>query len=167
MLIIQHILVHWTKSSRGGAEATKRNAVPNALPISLTQTSETGLLQYICYREETQFTAKESTTLLLLERNYTIGATIISPTNTDGALVKFRWSYWTSGAPERLNNRKDLTLVPGEWCQVLWNGRFTDGDTGQWWYEKHVVNIAVGDISRQLFRETAPTYRHDATALLF
>jgi hypothetical protein len=167
MLVLQHIVTHWTKNSRGGAEATKRNAVPETLPISLTQASEVGLLQDVCYREETQFTAKESITPLLLEKSYPIGATIISPTNADGALVKYRWNYWTSGAPERLSNRKDLTLVPGEWCQVVWNGRFTDGDTGQWWYEKHVVNIAVGSITRQLFRETTPTFRYDATVLLF
>ncbi len=34
-------------------------------------------------------------------------------------------------------------LKEGQKGQIMYNGRFSDYDTGQWWYEQTAVNIAV------------------------
>jgi hypothetical protein len=85
----------------------------------------------------------------------------------DGATLEYRWD-WKCGAPVRSWRPKRIRLGLGEWAQVTYNGRFTDWDDGNWWYERHVVNVGLFDAmtgEEFLSRELAAGHRD--MALLF
>jgi hypothetical protein len=42
-----------------------------------------------------------------------------------------------------LFSNQDLSC--NRWASIEYNGRFTCIDTGNWWYEHMVINVAVGD----------------------
>lgn len=61
------------------------------------------------------------------------------------AAVTYEYDYKCGGMPPRqtkpgLNLREELTVEPGRWVRVRYNGRFS-GD--EWWYEKVVVNVGL------------------------
>lgn len=157
MLVVQHIGTIWSKASRGGEEARRRNASPHALPLPLEVASKEGLLHFVFFNEHDNFVPHEtSQSLASLTAPLRQGCVTIQRDEGGTCQVAFRWTNGKGGAPERSHCRRNLTLPSGQWCQVLWNGRFTDPDSGRWWYEKHVVNVGWGEFTRQHFRLIPP-----------
>lgn len=78
-----------------------------------------------------------------------------------GVEVSFSYDPQINGSPSRKGHNKDydnthsrfygkdilnetaFVLKEGQKGQIMYNGRFSDYDTGQWWYEQTAVNIAV------------------------
>lgn len=170
IIVVQHSLTHWTKASRGGEGAVKRNAVPEAtiLPLSRIETAgRTGLLHKLAYREENGFARQDEALQLdpLLSKLIVGCITINLDRDTVSASFRYRWSC--CGSPEREWTRKTLRMAEGEWGQMVYNGRFVDSDGGRWWYEKKAINIGLfSELSDDVFTRSAPTYRFSAMAHL-
>lgn len=78
----------------------------------------------------------------------------------EGFEIGFSYDPQINGKPPRLGHNKDyhntesrfygkdilnetaVVLKEGQKGRIMYNGRFTDIDTGQWWYEQTAVNIA-------------------------
>lgn len=93
----------------------------------------------------------------------------VSFTQTEnGVEVGFSYDPQINGKPYRRGHNKDFNntasrfygkdmlnetafvLKEGQKGRIIYNGRFSDYDTGQWWYEQTAVNIA--NISFEKFR---------------
>jgi len=69
------------------------------------------------------------------------------------------------GAPERNSIRKDIKVVPGDWVQVLYNGRF--GGDMEWLYRHEAFTIAyVEEPDARIFTHSTPKVAFSALALL-
>lgn len=80
--------------------------------------------------------------------------------NKNGIEVGFSYDPQINGRPARKGHNKDFNntesrlygkdilnetafvLKEGQKGQIIYNGRFSDYDTGQWWYEQTAVNVA-------------------------
>lgn len=99
----------------------------------------------------------------------------VSFTQTEnGVEVGFSYDPQINGKPCRRGHNKDFNntasrfygkdvlnetafvLKDGQKGQIMYNGRFSDYDTGQWWYEQTAVNIAnipFEDFHKDIFLE--------------
>lgn len=78
-----------------------------------------------------------------------------------GVQVQFTWSREV-GAPRRdyRHYTEQLTLAPGQWLQIRYNGRHTYWEDGGWYYEKHALNIGLADaLIPTIFVDRAPDYQ--------
>lgn len=171
MLFIQEIRTDWTKKSRGGTDATTRNAVPErwALPRLAHPLTDPLVIihQRVRFDEANQFQAVEKVEQRLLvkkkrERLNGVWVTLDEET----CLLQF---FWTSlvGAPNRTHlPRKIGVLALGEWAQVKTNGRF--GWDDEWRYQKTVFTIALATTLAEVDDIVAkvPRYTYDAMAML-
>jgi len=83
---------------------------------------------------------------------------------------------YQSGAPARQFFDKAGQCVPVEhvieipescWASIEYNGRYSCIDTGAWWYEHVVVNVAVGGfVSPNVFMSTKPIEHYAQLARL-
>ena len=72
---------------------------------------------------------------------------------------------WLIRPSEAKNNR--FTLTPGMWGRVRWNQPRTCFDTGEWFYDKIVFNIAIAESpQRYCFLNHSPDFFIDHMALL-
>jgi hypothetical protein len=169
VVVVQKVLTYWTKASRGGAGATKRNAVPEAatLPLSSAKMAgKTGLLHEVAYRESDDFARKDRPLQLDPPLSKLVVGCVTINLDRDTVSASFRYSWGCCGSPERGWTRKTLQIAEGEWGQMIYNGRFVDSD-GYWWYEKKAVNIGLfPELLEDVFIRNAPTYRFSAMAHL-
>src|SRR5262245_57589988 len=124
VVVVQQVLTHWTKASRGGAEATRRNAVPEAvtLPLSHIKTvGHTRLLHKVAYRETDDFVRKDEPLQLDPPVTKLGGGGVTINLDRDTVLASFRYDYWKCGFPEREWTRKTLHIAEGEWGQIVYN----------------------------------------------
>jgi hypothetical protein len=185
--VVQHIVVKWTKRSRGGSGAAKRNAVPEvaSLPVvSGEPFSTNALLRHVQFwGEEDEFKAPENDVLILDDLlEIEVGAvTVALDAEARSLLVTFRYDMTKCGAPFRYSGPMSHRMTeaygrsgpasyraePNQWVQVLYNGRFSSYK-GVWWYEKHIINAEMFDrVSQDVFTRGEPAHRHDATARLY
>lgn len=150
-LHVQIIRTVWTKRSRGAPAATARAGVPLWLPVkaNLLEHGNLGIETYDF--GEPDFAAPLSGKIerLNLEPNckYENGAFLIT-WNNQAATTFWQWSNYHVGAPEpQIFNSKlgRYEVAPDNWVRLRWHGRFSDQDTGKWWYEQTVVNVARCD----------------------
>jgi len=175
IIVVQEINTRWSKKSRGGADAERRNAVPHRLEIS-TRSIPTGaipvhgatVVHHKAYYDEGDAFAEPRidfavNPLLPLK----IGCVAVDPTDT-GAIAAFRYDTAFGGAPERGWARKTMWVELGTWVQIAYNGRFSIGYDGYWEYRKTVVNVGVFEhISSRAFTSTDPSDRFEAMGHLF
>lgn len=93
--------------------------------------------------------------------------------NADSATLIYRYQ---TGAPERqffdntgtpVAPEHAIEIPTNHWAAVEYNGRFTCIDTGNWWYEHMVVNVAVGKkLPPNIFIMTRPIERFTQLAYL-
>jgi hypothetical protein len=170
--LVQIIRLHWDKSARGGQGARDRNAVPLAFGVPADQLLHaTGQLHV----EESHWGDSNAFAKpfhyrhhrVPVEAGFSFACVTISE-HPQGLLVRYRWSWGRGGAPDRWfinagtgnaeSASRDLVVQAGQWARVSSNGRFTDFDTGNWWYEQVTVNVAWfdGEPSGQVFVGSAP-----------
>ncbi|MGW2256228.1 hypothetical protein ACWCXH_39800 [Kitasatospora sp. NPDC001660] len=153
-VIVQRVRTSWTKASRGGAEATTRNAAPVAfrLPIDITSG-----LHDVSMRESDSFVPHMSVQdlsdpgLVLRE--------------SDGQLRVHRPETTIFSMPRRNRRPPAVQLAPGQWLQWQINFRFVGTWGGPWSYRLDTFNIAYGPASPEVFLGT-PTHRVDERAHL-
>jgi hypothetical protein len=156
MLIVQHIKTQWTKASRGGAAAARRNAVPVSfrLPPALHRQDA---LHTIEIAEWEDFQYRETWKFLSYGGHLQVGPVLIHA-GLETIKVQFVWSWNECGAPER-ESHKAFELRPGEWGRLICNGRFgsTYSMGQEWLYHKSVFNVLFGDsVEPDVFVITSP-----------
>ena len=141
MLAIQIITVTWTKASRGGSAAAKRNQIPRAFVLR----SHGGSLNVIQRHAFNEVASGE-----FESRAFTSGQAPSPPTSIEGLLLEevnneliigFSWNGNVHGMPNRGVKRRVGVLAAGENAQVRVNGRRS---AEAQWYTQHTFNVAYG-----------------------
>ncbi len=160
ILVIQAIKTIWGKAARGGELARLRNAVPQALPLPLQQSAHTlsNIQHHAQFLEHVRWgTPEERVVLNSLPGPITVGCVTIEQGH-DRVWATYQYRRECGGAPERHNERKTMVANVQHWIQVLWNGRFSPGWEGDWWYEKTVVNVGLFEtLMPNLFTDSLPS----------
>jgi len=131
MLVVQHIQVIWTKASRGAPGAVQRNAVPEVfeLPPAIVGQTADLLVHQVIVRESNAFTPRIGDVVNEVLAPLALGMLELRPEEGLARVV-------TRDGPT-------LVVPLGEWGRIRTNCRHSDYDTGQWYYSKDVVNVAV------------------------
>lgn len=153
ILIMQQITAKWTKQSRGAPHSVRRNAVPSILPFpnqfNIPQLETNAILiahQHVLFGEATDFTPQETVTVHGVEppnRHFKFGC--IHPSfSQDAVEIFFEYSTSCAGAPDRSAPAKMVfALGVNEWGRIVYNGRFSRGYSGGWYYQKQVFNVVL------------------------
>lgn len=148
MIVVQHITLWWTKASRSAPGSAVRNAVPELfdLPFRPATMAATGVAYHsVLIREWLGFGHREDASAALpadRDGTFHVGCLRIRP-GADRADVVYTYGLACAGAPERTPMpRTVLSLRPGQWGRVVYNGRFEGARRQEWLYRKVVVNVA-------------------------
>lgn len=155
--VVQLVSTSWTKQSRGGAAATRRNAAPIAFPLPALPPPFT---HEVLIREhdgfQPQFTIREG-----LPESAPDPA--IHLEEADGRL-RVQLNLTPFGTPRRWRRPPARRLAHGDWLRWQINYRFEDSN-GEWTYRLDTLNIAYGPTPADLFLGT-PTHHVDELASL-
>ncbi|GAB5407292.1 MAG: hypothetical protein Aurels2KO_55230 [Aureliella sp.] len=157
-ILIQYVQTVWTKSSRGGDAARVRNAVPDALALPSTIRDAPFVLHHARFVERDNFiqTDRFCSGTCFSDLSLDDLKLILAP---DSVTVRFRRNGNNTARTIPHPFTDVFTLAESQWGRLTYNGRFTAWNTGNWWYEKSVVNIGwFANIDFQQFVKTAPTY---------
>ena len=174
MIAVQTIKTTWTKSSRGGSLATLRSRIPKQLPLRLIDGFPPLLWHSVVYSEHNRFTEPFAINVTTDCDNHRFGCVNAEiELHDDSATLTYRYQ---TGAPARQFFDKTGTCVAPEhlieipnnrWGTIEYNGRFSCIDSGNWWYEHVVVNVAVAQsFSPNAFMATKPIERYTQLARL-
>lgn len=179
-IYIQEVEIHWTKASRGGEGAAKRNLIPQAvsLPPASTPLSPSAdislFLHKLYYAEANQYSP--SSKLLRSDVAVSAGKEVFNrgrvTVGFDGTRLTAYYK-WTEGFGVPRHRRqgymqvfvpaghspvqKVFDLQVGQWGRILYNERHTDWDFGIWGYDQYVFNIGLFiSPPRNVFLETEP-----------
>ena len=151
MIYVQIIRTHWTKRSRGAPAATSRACVPLVLPVDVAALRRGQFAVAIYSFGESDFSrpfdSKMETLELTNNLRYERGAFTLN-WNGQNATTNWHWSAWNVGAPQPkflVPRAGRMEVALDNWVRLRWHGRFSDQDTGKWWYEQTVVNVARCD----------------------
>jgi len=142
IILIQEIIVTWTKRARGGPAAAIRNAIPEALPLPPLPPVEFPLT-LITDRVSMGMSPKHTLKAIEIQANkrYPVACTSLMLNDAD-LTVSFPTRDSCAGAPHRFGPRTVLNLALGSWGKVRYNGRYIGSFEGHWCYQKVVLNIA-------------------------
>jgi hypothetical protein len=183
MLIVQHTKIAWDKKSRGAPYAARRAQIAKAfaLPYASTKINQTeNVLHYLYFvqLDAEIFERINSTDILNMnsEGRFKVGALEISE---DGENYHVTYRYdWHNAMPVRNGfdyNRggrvalieRAMTLPPDTYGRVLYNGRYVDSCTGEWYYNLDIINIINNkEASSTVFIEREPEIIYRQTAVL-
>jgi hypothetical protein len=170
IVLVQTIVTHWSKASRGSPSAALRRRVPLVMPVPdlPARPDEGRVLHRAHFGEVNQF------------RQPVIEAVRIEPPDLpflpDDEHVVLDWEpdgdglrvglTWRDGAPRREQppwwwpRQAVFVLQPGEWGQVRYNYRKGIGMVGYRRYVHRVFNIGLDvEARRDVFVTTPPTRR--------
>jgi hypothetical protein len=168
MLQIQRITTKWTKLSRGGDGAVRRNATPDGLPIPpISDSSADYILHDNRFLEWEEFDHNSTLTVLNIEPHILLEPLILHITS-DYVATRFIWSWNHCGAPER-DSHDSFQLSLGQWGRFTCNGRFGHESSfgREWIYHKTVFNVAfVRDFRSDLFLQSIPNANDSRLAVL-
>lgn len=164
MLVIQELRTTWTKISRGGQGAAKRNSTPLEMPLPMPPSGAV-FVHRVHFSEFDEFAPSPRSA----HSQDTVPHDLSGFDGYfDGNDVLVR-THWTPhlGLPKRPNGRR-IRLHLGEYCRLFHNGRLTDHDTGEWSYQSTVINIAlVEEPTLELFMKAAWSETLDAREQLW
>ena len=154
-LVVQHLLVSWTKKSRGGEAATLRSAVPAKYVLPSIGADGKVDVHLLRCTEESGFKVGSQ----FQQRRFKLPFWL-DPVKLDGLGSNLLISLERGMKPYGIPNRHydlEFEIQLENWCQILLNRRLVDYDTGEWFYEKEVFNIAYVYVpKRELFVECEP-----------
>ncbi len=183
MIITQLVLTEWDKKSREAQYATFRQNLPQAreLPPKFFHESHRSHSFYASQDGE-RFETRESFDF----SPATFGAEILE--NVFGTDVYFNYNN-SMGAPVRTYRQalrpiecedttylhsnlreKAFTLTEqNPYGRIIYNGRFNDYDTGQWYYRETVINIfyVSEKFGNDLFTNSQPNFVYEQRAILY
>ncbi|MGW4991498.1 hypothetical protein ACWEQ3_28215 [Streptomyces mirabilis] len=138
--VVQRVRTSWTKKSRGGSEAARRNAAPTAflLPPGLSSA-----LHEVAMRESDSFEPR------IQLRDLSAPGTILR--EVDGLLRVDPPEVSMFAMPRRNRRPPAVRLVPGQWLQWQINYRFVGRCDGAWSYRLETFNILYGSAMPDVF----------------
>lgn len=138
--VVQRVHTSWTKKSRGGSEAARRNAAPTAflLPPGLSSA-----LHEIAMRESDSFEPHTQV------RDLSAPGTILR--EVDGLLRVDPPGVSMFAMPRRNRRPPAVRLAPGQWLQWRLNYRFVGRCDGAWSYRLETFNILYGSAMPDVF----------------
>ncbi|MER5473803.1 hypothetical protein ABZX90_09580 [Streptomyces sp. NPDC002935] len=140
-ITVQWIRTSWTKQSRGGEAAARRNAAPVGLPLPQVPSS---LVHFVHMAEQDGFEPRE-TTKDLCEAG-------VSLREEGGRLSVQAHVEPLFGLPPRPRRPPAVRLGPGHYVRWQLNYRFTGLTTmREWSYWLDTFNIAYGPVDRNVF----------------
>ena len=166
MLLIQDIALSWNKNERSSIYAKKRTEFSTAYPLDKLPDSICGdiLVHRLKFLQKgTIFQTLQINSIYRFQcyssaQELNLANLSVQP-EVDGYKVTFFYDERRSGRPVRRGHNKDYNnkdsslyrhdilnetaffLKPGQYGQLLWNERKIDYDTGEWYYQLHVVNL--------------------------
>jgi hypothetical protein len=144
-IIIQHVGISWTKASRGGEGARKRNSLPHCFALPLECFAGRYATHRVGFGEYNDFQANETVYkrsslpdmgLCCIELSMdadSLAVTFCRDPSNEASFRNYRIIPYTP----------IFTLKSDEWGQIRYNARYADHDTGNWWYEENVYNIGI------------------------
>lgn len=152
VIVVQEVVVRWTKRSRSGAGAALRNRVPELLPLPWVPEAPGGPLSMVhhqaTFREEDGFaTPVQHVRAEAVEPDGALHFGCVQLQRVEGALeVVFAYTA-ECGAPARTRYpRRVFRLGEGEWGRVAYNGRFgSPVGEGTWSYHRTTLNVGFTD----------------------
>ena len=199
MLLVQNITLSWGKEERGAEYAGMRSGFQMAYPIEAAsfQMEAAESLHYFIQRgmEFLDGSRRKQRWRPYLDpckmnlTNIAIGKREEGAFQGGNSLlaVTFFYHEQRSGKPLRRGHNKDYNLVqspfyrkdclnesafvlePGQYGRIIWNERRTDYDTGEWYYELHIVNLLHSidkTIQSDSFTSHGPDYIYKQLAQL-
>jgi len=181
-IAIQAIQTIWTKDSRGGQGATRRNAVPEAFPLPSPDrrqvaASPSYVFQQIrCIeRDDLRPTAQPLASDALLDTLVIDQLSIHPPDDTGIVHLNYHPRRPTYLGYARDNSGdyhpggdEALALRTGEWGRIRYNWRHgaTVSDD-EWWYDQWVVNVGCfPELRADAILERPPSKIHSRLAYL-
>ncbi|WP_217549346.1 hypothetical protein [Streptomyces sp. GbtcB6] len=138
--VVQRVRTSWTKKSRGGPEAARRNATPTAfsLPPGLSSA-----LHEVAMQEPDSFEPR------MQVRDLSAPGVILREVN---GLLRVDPPEVSMFAMPRRNRRPPaVRLAPGQWLQWQINYRFVGSCSGAWSYRLETFNILYGSAVPDVF----------------
>ncbi|MFF3889919.1 hypothetical protein [Streptomyces sp. NPDC001914] len=138
--VVQRVSTSWTKKSRGGSEAARRNAAPTAflLPPGLRSgLHEVAMLESESFEPRTQV------------RDLSEPGTILR--EVDGLLRVDPPEVSMFSMPRRDRRPPAVRLALGQWLQWHVNHRFVGRCEGAWSYRLETFNILYGAAMPDVF----------------
>ncbi|MER5790840.1 hypothetical protein [Streptomyces sp. NPDC001980] len=147
--VVQRVRTSWTKKSRGGPGAARRNAAPTAfsLPPGLS-----AALHEVAMQESDSFEPR------MQVRDLSAPGTILR--EADGLLRVDPPEVSLFAMPRRNRRPPAVRLAPGQWLQWQINYRFVGSCGGAWSYRLETFNIVYGSATPDVFLGV-PTRRVD------
>ena len=169
--LVQVVRLYWAKAARGGEGARARSAVPVAFEVPAAEL--VGAAGALCvnatqWGDRNAFAEpfRSDRQRVPLSDGFAVGCVTVLA-DAEGLLVRYRYEPAVGGAPDRrtfasAGHRESTTRIlpvrDGEWVRVCYNGRFSDIDTGDWWYEQVTANVAsfAGEPDGRVFLDRKP-----------
>lgn len=141
-VVVQWVHTSWTKRSRGGAAAGRRNAAPTG--FVLPGPAEASFLHKVVMREQDGFAPVSS-----------LGAVGEAKVHLQESGGRLRVRLPVSplrGLPPRRRRPPAMRLESGQWVRWLLNYRFSSAAGMQdWSYWLDTFNIAYGSVAKDVF----------------
>lgn len=153
---VQWIRTSWTKRSRGGEAATRRNAVPVgfALPPSAVGRAGEPFVHAVRMDERDDFVPHD-------QQGDNLRGVDVQLREADGRLRVLPRVRPMFGVPPRPRRRPGVRLEPGQWVRWRLNYRFSSAaGVRDWSYWLDTFNIAYGPVGAEVFLG-APTVEVD------
>lgn len=160
-LLVQEILVLWTKAARREPLASQRSKVTNASELPAWRASQDSLLKHqLVYSENWGFgIPKESWEELPLIRAMQHGCVNLHRESEVEWEIFYQHNVSCGGPPQRSGGPRRQTLAAEQWGRVYYSGRVPDHDQVLWLYYARTLNIAyVTRPEPRLFLDVAPKW---------
>ncbi|WP_433263014.1 hypothetical protein ACQPWR_24825 [Micromonospora vinacea] len=145
--VAQWVRTSWTRQSRGGAEATRRNAVPVSFALPARAAPLTQEIEMV---EAEGFEPREGLTRPPYRSDMRLRP-------VDGRLqVELIAAAW--GMPRRHRRPPAVRLVEGEWLRWHINYRFAGMNGGATLYRLDTLNLAHGAVPVDTFLGEPPRF---------
>lgn len=138
--VVQLVRTSWTKRSRGGPEAARRNAAPTAFPLPADLS---WALHEVAMEEFDSFEPR------MQMRDLSDPGTVLR--EADGLLRVAPPEVTRFAMPRRDRRPPAVRLAPGEWLQWQINYRFVGSCSGDWSYRLDTFNIVYGATAPDVF----------------
>ena len=196
MLVVQNISLEWGKEERGAEYARARAGFPMAYPAELRTCSGEAVVQNLVYLQKgaefIDWMQKVRSNWVwqcysqLKEMNLA-NILITNKGDVSPLEVTFFYDEHRSGKPFRRGHNKDyhnaqspfyrkdclnetaFILEEGQYGRILWNERKTDFDTGEWYYQLHILNLCHlrdNEIKSNIFMAHIPDFEYRQMAEL-
>lgn len=140
-IIIQRIRSEWTKDSRGGDGARRRNALPQAFKLPAVCFTDRFSHHSVRFLERDEFRRSESDSVEIGDSWMDIACSDLEITVvTEGLQVRLM-TDGRNAASGDMQLFRAFTLVLGTWGQLIYNARYVHVNTGNWTYERNILNI--------------------------